>query len=72
MADRRGRHDYSIGHYWNAVDDAADEIEKLTRELEAARRVVEAARKVYDDCGENQSALERAIAAYDAITKENT
>ncbi len=29
MSDRHARHNYEIGHYWNAIDEAADEIERL-------------------------------------------
>ena len=44
MADRKMRHDYGIGHYWNAVDEAADALEAaLAREArlrEALRDLV--------------------------------
>jgi len=29
MHHRQNRHSYSIGHYWNAVEEAADELERL-------------------------------------------
>ena len=37
LAHRRTRHDYGIGSYWNAVEEAADEIERLRTELAQAR-----------------------------------
>lgn len=33
MGHQTRRHNYSIGDYWNAVDEAADRIEELEREL---------------------------------------
>ena len=37
MGDRRTKHDYQIGHYWNAVDDAADVIAELLEIVRAAK-----------------------------------
>jgi len=42
MGERQTKHDYSIGHYWNAVDDAADAIRDLQAQLDAERKVLEA------------------------------
>ena len=41
MADRKRRHDYSIGHYWNAVDEAADHIQKLKRQRDELAEALE-------------------------------
>lgn len=38
MTDRKFRHYYDIGDYWNALDDAADEIEWLRKLVETAYR----------------------------------
>jgi hypothetical protein len=35
MTNRQTRHDYDIGDFWNALDDAADEIERLQEALKA-------------------------------------
>jgi hypothetical protein len=35
MGDRQGRHAFDIGYYWNAVEEAADEIERLETILTA-------------------------------------
>ncbi len=41
MTNRETRHEYSIGHYWNALDDAADEIDRLRAQLAAAEKYIE-------------------------------
>jgi hypothetical protein len=37
MCDRNNRHKYSIGDYWNAVEEAADALERVTRERDDYR-----------------------------------
>ena len=41
MHHRQNRHSYSIGHYWNAVEEAADELERLRAEVAELRAVRE-------------------------------
>jgi len=37
ISDRATKHDYDMGTYWNACEDAADEIERLTAALAACQ-----------------------------------
>jgi hypothetical protein len=30
MADRKTKHDYDIGHYWNAVEEAAEALREMS------------------------------------------
>ena len=38
MADDRGRHDYDIGHYWNAVEELLDAVDELRATLKATEK----------------------------------
>ena len=52
MHHRQNRHSYSIGHYWNAVEEAADELERLHAEVAELRadreRHLQDAEKILD------------------------
>jgi hypothetical protein len=47
MTARKNRHLYDYGDLWDALEDAADEIERLNTELEKARTGAELLRVTF-------------------------
>ena len=55
MADRKKRHDYSIGEYWNAVDEAAEHIQRLERQRDELAEAVREWSREFKNRGEQTS-----------------
>ena len=49
MGDHMNRHNYSIGHYWNVVDEAADALEAMERMIRARDGAIERHMKTNDE-----------------------
>lgn len=63
MCDRKYRHDYDIGDFWNAVGEAAGKLTDLQTALAASQLVIDGMTKKANEALQNWADAENALAA---------
>lgn len=64
MGDRVLRHNYSIGHYWNVVDEAYDEISRLEQDFKRKTEALVVANKKLERILENEQMTATDLSIY--------